>query len=278
MQSASVIRRAFASALIAGVLAFPPLGTVHANPAIRRGAQSWEGFYAGLYAGAAWGKADASSSTDCGSFNPYYFRCGNQAVVESSGTGSSSDAGFNGGVKIGRDFQFGETVFGGVVDFGSLDLEASRTGSSAYVAAAAGVPFRTSTSLDTDWLLTMRGRIGWTAAPDLLVYATGGLALTNVHTTVAFSDDNSASFTGAGSGSGSKSETKAGWTVGGGAEWMLARNWALQAEYLYADFGSVSTSALVVSPGAPTAVSTLTSSTSLSVQTARIGLSYYFGN
>ena len=36
------------------------------------------------------------------------------------------------------------------------------------------------------------------------------------------------------------SKTKAGWTVGAGAEWMFARNWSAKAEYLYLDLGNAS--------------------------------------
>lgn len=275
MQLASIASRVTAAALALGVLLDPQVSSpAHAGPA-HDGGKAWDGFYAGGYVGGAWGDADTSASATCGPFIPYYFHCGNQARVEASGTGSSSDRSFSGGVKAGYDWRQGHTVFGGVVDFGSLDLDLDRTSTSAYAAAAPGVPFRTTTALDTDWLLTARARLGWAVAPDLLVYATGGLAVTKIHTTLHFSDDNGRF---RGSGSGSNSETKTGWTIGAGAEWQLARNWSLQAEYLYADFGSVSTSAGVLTPAFPAATSTLTTTTDLDVQTVRIGINYYFGN
>ena len=43
-----------------------------------------------------------------------------------------------------------------------------------------------------------------------------------------------------GTGSGSVSELRAGWIVGGGAQWAVNRPWSISAEYLYVDFGSVS--------------------------------------
>jgi outer membrane immunogenic protein len=36
---------------------------------------------------------------------------------------------------------------------------------------------------------------------------------------------------------GSFSETRAGWTLGGGLEWMFAPHWTHKAEYLYYDLG-----------------------------------------
>ena len=35
------------------------------------------------------------------------------------------------------------------------------------------------------------------------------------------------------------SSRRAGWTIGGGLEWMFARNFTVKGEYLYYDFGSV---------------------------------------
>ncbi len=67
----------------------------------------------------------------------------------------------------------------------------------------------------------------------------------------------------AGSGASSRSRTKAGWTIGGGVEWMLARNCTVDTEYLFLDFGSLATSANVSPPGNPGANSTLTTSSDL---------------
>jgi len=38
---------------------------------------------------------------------------------------------------------------------------------------------------------------------------------------------------------GSFSNTRVGWTAGGGIEWLFAPNWSVKAEYLYYDLGSV---------------------------------------
>jgi len=237
---------------------------------------SWEGFYAGANIGYAWGSSDAVTSTDCGTFVPFYFACGNQPGVQASGTGSLSPDGVTGGVQAGYNWQHQVWVYGGTLDFGSFNLSKSRTVTSAYVVAAPGVPYATSSSVDTDWLFTARGRLGWTAAPHLLLYATGGLALTNLEVNNTFADTNNFAPGSAGSGASSRSKTKAGWTIGGGVECMLDRNWTVDAEYLFLDFGSLATSAIVSAPAAPGANSTLTTSSDLTAHTVRLGVNYRY--
>jgi outer membrane immunogenic protein len=87
----------------------------------------------------------------------------------------------------------------------------------------------------------LRGRLGWTPTPPLLVYATGGLAYGHVQTDASFSGQTFFSGTQliTGSTAISQSDTRAGWTVGGGLEWMFAPQWSVKAEYLYYDLGTV---------------------------------------
>jgi outer membrane immunogenic protein len=90
-----------------------------------------------------------------------------------------------------------------------------------------------------DWFGTLRGRLGWTPTPPLLIYATGGLAYGQVKTNVSFTGFDSDSGLSAASAV-TKNDTRAGWTVGGGAEWMFASQWSIKAEYLFYDLGTQS--------------------------------------
>jgi len=102
-----------------------------------------------------------------------------------------------------------------------------------------------------------------------MLYATGGLALTNIRVGNSFTDVFLTT------GASNSSATKAGWTVGGGAEWMLSRNWSVSAEYLYVNFDRVTTVATIVSLDA-TGTSALTTSVNLSANIVRLGLNYRF--
>ena len=116
------------------------------------------------------------------------------------------------GGTVGYNWQFGSPwVLGleGDVDWTNID------GSSNAICAAG---CKTSNS----WLATVRGRIGY-AFDRFLPYITGGLAVGDIK----------ASQPGFAGGK----DTNAGWTAGGGFEFVIAGNWSAKAEYLYVDLG-----------------------------------------
>src|SRR6185503_15942077 len=104
---------------------------------------------------------------------------------------------------------------------------------------------------------------------NVLAFATGGVALTRLEVANGFSDTNGIL------GSARSSETKVGWTVGGGLEWGLSRNWSVKAEYLYLNFGSVSASGTVVAPpGGVAYANGLSTSADLTAHVARAGVNF----
>ncbi len=125
-------------------------------------------------------------------------------------------AGFTGGVQGGYNWQFHPHWVAGIEgDIGYLAID--RSFLNWDQSAVLGVK--------TDWYSTIRGRLGYSAGPALL-YVTGGAAWVKVENGVTF-----------GGVAASESETAAGWTVGGGVEAALGRNWTAKTEYLYIDAG-----------------------------------------
>ncbi len=116
------------------------------------------------------------------------------------------------GGTAGYNWQGGPFVFGleGDLDWTRID---GRT------TAACVTGCKTS----NHWLATVRGRVGY-AFDRFLPYVTGGLALGGI-------DASRPGFVGA-------KDTNAGWTVGGGLEFVIAGNWSAKAEYLYVNLGS----------------------------------------
>lgn len=74
------------------------------------------------------------------------------------------------------------------------------------------------------WFGTVRGRIGY-AFDRFMPYVTGGAAFGEIKMDP---------------GVGSDKETKVGWTIGAGLEWVFLANWSAKIEYLYADLGEAS--------------------------------------
>jgi outer membrane immunogenic protein len=251
---------------------------------------TWAGFYAGVNAGGAWGRSEASTTTDCSvPFTPGYFcfagsGAANGLAVAASGTGSIKGSGFTGGVQAGYNWQSNNLVYGLEADFGAFNLSGSRRASANYpVAAGGGGPttanvYTVGSSFDTDWLFTFRGRLGWTLSPNLLVYATGGWAVTDLKVSNSFSDD----YIGGGATQGavenaSKSTFKSGAVVGGGLEWALGNRWTVKGEYLYLNFGKVIASGVISNAGQGAGYAqALSTSSDMTAHVARLGVNYKF--
>jgi outer membrane immunogenic protein len=128
------------------------------------------------------------------------------------------------------------------------------------------------TSFDNNWLFTARSRLGLAVGPNVLLYATSGLAVTELGVRNTLSSTVSLA-----QGAANDSGRLVGWTVGGGAEWALNRHWSLRAEYLYLDFGKVTVNAPVNTPGPlfPNN-NNLATTVDLTAQIVRGGLNYRF--
>lgn len=116
------------------------------------------------------------------------------------------------GGTIGYNYQLGAAVLGVEGDGDWTDLTGTGT--------TPGCPLGCTTS--NSWLATARGRLGY-AADRFMPYVTGGAAFGNINASTP--------------GFAGGSATNAGWTVGGGIEYAISRNWSIKAEYLYVDLG-----------------------------------------
>lgn len=244
---------------------------------------NWSGFYVGLNAGAAFGRSGASTSPDCGLPPGPGYICtnagvgaDNAAAVAASGTGTITDTGFTGGIQAGYNWQRNNIVYGLETDFGAFALKGSREGRGAYltlVGPAPGDAYTMGSSFSTNWLFTLRGRLGAVVMPNMMIYATGGLALTRLSVENTYTDQ--AGYAGMGAGSSSSSALKAGWALGGGLEWALSNNWSVKGEYLYVDFGKVTTT-LNMTAGPGGYAQAISTATDLSAHVARLGVNYKF--
>ena len=145
-----------------------------------------------------------------------------------SGVNSSS---VTGGFTAGYNWQVNHAVLGLEGDINYFGFKGSATGSALYPCCAP-TGFTVSSQVSADWLATIRGRIGFLAAPTWLLYATGGAAIAEVKGNFNFTDTFSAA-----TESAAIRDTRLGWTAGVGTEYAFGGGWSLKAEYLYVDLG-----------------------------------------
>ena len=245
-------------------------------------AYNWTGFYVGGNAG--WINATGDTNTD--------------AAILSTGTGpvnginlaasatnqmGNRSSGFIGGGQFGYNYQISPAWVAGI----EADIQGSTLNgnANATLITDTGPFWQTTTTVSSrlNYFGTLRARGGFLATPALLLYGTGGLAYGGVNssTTINFANTGGAV---PGSTSGSFSSTRAGWTAGGGVEWMFVTNWSAKLEYLHYDLGSVTyaTGGYAVDVG-PTSfccegiVSVATSTTvHFKGDIVRLGLNYKF--
>ena len=124
--------------------------------------------------------------------------------------------GFMVGGTLGYNYQTGSFVWGFEGDIAWSDVKGS-------VDCGLGLTCETANR----WLGTARGRLGY-AFDRWLPYVTGGAAFGDVRASI-----NPIGLT--------ATETRVGWTVGGGLEYAFLGNWTAKVEYLYVDLGSFDT-------------------------------------
>jgi len=225
---------------------------VKAPPQPPAPAYSWTGFYVGLNTGVGFGNANANWSYVASSAFPEPAGCPPGGFDTcTSGSDRANMSGVIGGVQVGYNWRSGNILAGIEADFqgtsqsGTRDVTTNWTCICSIGAGANQGSTAVSITERMPWLGTVRGRIG-TITGQWLLYATGGLAYGRVEA------DSSGSITGiniAASTNGfnpawSTSDngmTKAGWTIGAGAELALDGNWSAKFEYLFVDLGSFNT-------------------------------------
>src|SRR5205807_3676672 len=86
--------------------------------------------------------------------------------------------GVTGGAQLGYDWQIGSLVTGLEADIQGSDIKGSAREIAIVAETGLPDPFGTVLSSETklSWFGTVRGRLGVTVTPDLLLYGTGGLA------------------------------------------------------------------------------------------------------
>jgi outer membrane immunogenic protein len=192
---------------------------------------SWTGFYIGGNLGGAWNSTrDDVYPTGC---FVTATTCGGPITnnVLRSDSVRLNGSGFTGGAQAGYNWQRDRWVWGVEGDINYLGINDGSSINRPVLAPLVGNFIHSETD-KLGWFGTLRGRAGITVTPSFLLYGTGGLAFGGVKSATAVSFSTTAD-----TYAGALDDTRVGWTLGVGGEWIVAPKWSIKAEYLYVDLG-----------------------------------------
>jgi outer membrane immunogenic protein len=220
----------------------------------------WTGCYVGINGGAGAGASNFSSSVGAGT----YLTGTDPATVGAFGSGSHNNTTYAVGGQVGCNYQMGTVVFGLEGDYDYLPSQSRFNNNTDLLAS--GTPFAIGQSLTSNYLATVRPRVG-IAADRNFGYITGGVAFTDASYSETYSD------AAGGLGSASASKFLTGWTAGAGWEHAFSEHATFRFEYLYASFPVTSAVGVITGPGGS---NPLSGSGDLVIQVLRAGLNYKF--
>ena len=171
---------------------------------------NWSGIYVGVNGG--WGDGRSNWTNNC-------IDCTGSSPIPGGETGSFSVSGYLAGGTLGWNYQIGPWVYGIEGDFDWTHLTGNSGSTCGGLSDA--VPPPTGCETESEWLATVRGRVGY-AFNNVLLFGTAGGAVARIKTGLI-------------PPSTFDSSTEAGWAVGAGLEVGFAPNWTAKVEYLFVD-------------------------------------------
>ncbi|MCC8971922.1 outer membrane beta-barrel protein [Bradyrhizobium sp. Cham227] len=194
---------------------------------------SWTGCSVGVNAGYGSAKAQFSSDPN-GAIIDFAQRNGVLPEIAAQQAGSISTrnaGGLTAGGGLSCNVQYDKTVIGLDTDINYTDLQSSQL--RGPFPLAAGVSTTWENSFRSNYLGTVRGRLGFLANQSNMLYVTAGLAYADYAFSTATDFPGFSGFRFAGS----DSRVKPGWTAGVGWEAVVSGPWSAKFEYLYVDLG-----------------------------------------
>jgi outer membrane immunogenic protein len=202
-------------------------------------AYTWSGCYIG--GGGGYSNGRATQYTAPGTVVTPALGVAPGAVVPPAGVNITDQfnlSGFIGTAQLGCNWQWGAWVFGIEGDGSTTNKEGQSFETQLVPFLGAGRGAWVSQTQER-WLVTARARLGltnfWWFGPNTMIYVTGGGAWAKIDTS-EFLPGTLATTTGV-----QQSNTRGGWTVGGGAEYAVGYGWSVKSEFLYVKFDDYTT-------------------------------------
>jgi outer membrane immunogenic protein len=251
---------------------------------------NWTGFYFGGNAGYGWGNGNRTVAFTGNEFLSTVDTCGLANGGTCPPSTSFDSRGPVGGLQVGYNWQLKQNWLAGI----ETDFDWSRikgTGSSNFIlgnfpASPRASNFQADQNLK--WFGTVRGRLGFLPTNNVLFYGTAGFAYGRVDERVVLNSQAGPGDFAGGFGFicvsgpncflGSSSRTAAGWTAGGGFEYLVLSNVSLKAEYLYVNLaGANAVKVVAVSAnGQPMPASFTAAYSGANFHVVRAGINFHF--
>ncbi len=235
---------------------------------------SWAGFYVGGNVGMNAVDSDFSVlSAATNAKNPFGVSSPNM---------SAGNHNFLAGIQAGYNFQTGVIVWGGVADFDWVGNKFTQTDMWAVtVPGVVNASVTSSAMAQTQWLSTVRGKLGVAVTPVFDLYTTGGVAFGQVDASYATGVNVSTpGFAGCVvyCGGVNVSSIRTGWVAGAGTEYAINPNWSAFGEYLHYDLGTENFSYTTAAGPFKAPTYTVTGHAKADGDIVRGGINYRFGN
>lgn len=189
---------------------------------------NWAGLYAGVFVGGLYGDNDTDTIGTSG------FQALGPTIVP--GSLDVDGSAVIGGVGLGFNLQSGSFVYGLEGDFGFTNYDESESFTGV---AVLGTRLTTTSTSEIDYFSTVRARAGIAPSNDVMLFATGGLAVGRVETSASVVGvDNPALVW-----QGSDESWETGWTAGLGVEARVADPVTIKLDALYYDLADTSVTA-----------------------------------
>jgi outer membrane immunogenic protein len=201
---------------------------------------TWSGCYAGGSAGYSTGHSQHFATAGT-TFNNPAIGVANNIPAGTAITDKFDLSGFIGGFQGGCNWQWGVWVFG-IEGDGSATNKSGQGSEIPLIDLPGGGVARNNWASETQerWLVTARGRLGLSGwgwwGDKTMVYVTGGAAWAKIDASEWLF-----SATGPITRGHQESNTRSGWTVGGGIEYAVGYGWSVKSEFLYVKFDDYST-------------------------------------
>lgn len=198
---------------------------------------NWHAPYLGIYLGTGVGNHYASTNVGGVTSTSYFTTSADTQAVNNTGTSTTTPINVIGGIQGGHDWIKQQMIYGIILDYGALPLKSSHRAVNLTYPDDSD-QYSLYTSMRTNWLLTLRGRLGCQHTiynKASLWYITGGMVITDLKVTNNFNDNSTL----AGAGGSRITKNQIGWTAGLGIDLAWFNDVSVTIEYLFVDVPSV---------------------------------------